>query len=78
MFKYTVIALLLFIGICCIICLCGCADNYVFRILDPAIVSEFKEGPNRAAMCISIVGAIMACTFFLLLTVYFRSERNGD
>ncbi len=44
-------------------------DEYVFRVIDPAVVPERKSAPRRALIC--ILGT-MAGSFFSLLFVFIR------
>ena len=42
--------------------------EYIFKIIDPPVVSEKKSYPSRALICIliTLIGAILACTIVLI------------
>lgn len=42
-------------------------DEYVFKIIDPAIVPEVKSGPQR--MLITIIGALLGISFGVLISL---------
>lgn len=50
-------------------------EEFVFRVIDPAVVPEKKEGPKRALLCIlgTLLGA-MTSIVFVLMRFAFRRE----
>lgn len=49
--------------------------EYVFKLIDPAVASEFRSSPNRALIC--VVGAFLGGIFGMLVVLLrhiFRSE----
>lgn len=53
-------------------------DEYVFKIIDPPIVSEKKAKPSRALICIvgAFLGAFLACFFVLIRFLTTDSGNN--
>jgi hypothetical protein len=51
-------------------------DEYVFKTIDPALVSELKSGPKRAL--IVVLGVILAGMLSVLIVLirYFKTENN--
>ena len=53
--------------------LANARDEYVFKVIDPAIVAELKDSPKRAVICVfgSIAGFVFGC-MIVLVRFYFR------
>ena len=60
-----------------IIMLASVRSDYLFKVLDPAIVNEDKSSPNRALICIlgTIFGGFLSVVFVLLMH-YFQSKNT--
>ena len=52
------------------------SDQYVFKIIDPAIVSEIQHKPRRALLCIVITLFSALLAGFIVLVRYF-SKRSA-
>ncbi|EKE85202.1 Wzz/FepE/Etk N-terminal domain-containing protein [Idiomarina xiamenensis] len=50
-------------------------DEFVFKVVDPAVVPELKNKPNRALICVlgTFLGGIVSCVMVILISV-FRKE----
>ncbi|ATC93385.1 Wzz/FepE/Etk N-terminal domain-containing protein [Pseudoalteromonas tunicata] len=48
--------------------LANARDQYVFKVIDPAVVAELKDSPKRAIICIfgSVLGFLLGCGFVLI------------
>ncbi|EGQ8523574.1 TPA: LPS O-antigen length regulator [Vibrio parahaemolyticus] len=52
-------------------------EEFVFKIVDPAVIPEIKEGPKRALIC--VLGTFLGGMFgvaIVLLRLIFRKEEN--
>ena len=50
-------------------------DEFIFKVVDPAVAPEIKNSPNRALICVlgTLIGSVLG--FFIVLMVYMlRSE----
>ncbi|AUI85119.1 LPS O-antigen length regulator [Vibrio azureus] len=54
-------------------------EEFIFKVVDPAVVPELKEGPKRALICIlgTLVGGMLAIVIVLAHFV-FRKEDTED
>jgi uncharacterized protein involved in exopolysaccharide biosynthesis len=52
-------------------------DEFVFKVIDPAVVPEIKDKPKRALICIlgTLLGGIFSITIILVRRA-FRKENN--
>ncbi|HHX8572725.1 Wzz/FepE/Etk N-terminal domain-containing protein [Vibrio sp. Vb2354] len=52
-------------------------DEFVFKVVDPALVPEIKEGPKRALICIlgTFLGSILGALIVLCRFAFFTNER---
>ena len=59
-----------------IIMLASVRSDYLFKVLDPAIVNEDKSSPNRAIICIlgTIFGGFLSVIMVLLM--HFYNQKN--
>ena len=60
-----------------IIMLSNVRTDYLFRIVDPAIIPEIKSSPSRAVICIlgTVFGGFLA-VFLVLLMHFLRSKKD--
>lgn len=47
-------------------------EEFVFKVVDPAVVPEIKEGPKRALICVigALLGGILSCGFVLVVFAF--------
>lgn len=52
-------------------------EEFVFKVIDPAVVPELKDGPKRALICVlgTLFGAFLSASISLVLFA-FRKENN--
>ncbi|EGR0211448.1 Wzz/FepE/Etk N-terminal domain-containing protein [Vibrio parahaemolyticus] len=51
-------------------------DEFVFKVVDPAVVPEIKNGPKRAIICLlTTLAGVVFGTAFVLLLYTFRKDR---
>ena len=53
-------------------------SEYIFKIIDPAIVPQLKSAPSRALICIvmTFLGGMMIC-LFVLFREYILPRQNN-
>ena len=51
-------------------------EEFVFKVVDPAVVPEIKDGPKRALICVlgTLLGGMLGVA---LVIVYFMSKKNN-
>lgn len=47
-------------------------EEFVFKVIDPAVVPELKDGPQRMLICMlsTLVGGILGFLIVLILHIY--------
>lgn len=57
-------------------------DEFVFKVVDPAVVPEVKDSPKRALICIvfSFVGLLLGVLFvlFSFLSIKAKGKNKAD
>ncbi|CAI2320842.1 LPS O-antigen length regulator [Vibrio parahaemolyticus] len=54
-------------------------EEFIFKVVDPAVVPELKDGPKRALIC--VLGTLLGCMLgvaIVLVRFAFRKEDIGD
>ncbi|WP_322803484.1 Wzz/FepE/Etk N-terminal domain-containing protein [Vibrio alfacsensis] len=54
-------------------------EEFIFKVVDPAVVPELKDGPKRALIC--VLGALLGCMLgvaFVLVRFAFRTEDTEE
>ncbi|EKO3806604.1 Wzz/FepE/Etk N-terminal domain-containing protein [Vibrio sp. SSH13-20] len=51
-------------------------EEFIFKVVDPAVVPEIKDGPKRALICvfISMLGFVIACIFVLFKYIFIKQD----
>ena len=51
-------------------------DEFVFKVIDPAVVPELKDEPKRALLCIlgTLIGGMLGIIFILLRYVFYKKD----
>ncbi|WP_308300923.1 GNVR domain-containing protein, partial [Vibrio parahaemolyticus] len=52
-------------------------EEFVFKVIDPAVVPEEKTQPSRAIICIlgTFLGGFLSCIIVLVLHVYRKQKQ---
>jgi hypothetical protein len=60
------------------IMLANVKEDYLFRVVDPAIIPEIKSSPNRAVICIlgTLFGGFIS-VLFVLLTYFLQPKKDN-
>ena len=61
------------------IMLASSRNEYLFKTIDPAIVSERKSGPNRALICVlgTLLGGMLSVLWVFIRHYAFRITENA-
>ncbi|MFM2586356.1 Wzz/FepE/Etk N-terminal domain-containing protein [Vibrio campbellii] len=55
-------------------------DEFVFKVVDPAVAPELKSGPKRAIMCVlgTLLGGILGVAIVLIRFSFFKKNKSTE